>query len=231
MSWTSVGGELLREAGSQLPDELRSRFEARARRVSAPCHQVVLGEGFEGADVYLIDSGRMQVSLFSNQGRETILREMGPGQVFGELSAIDGQPRSANVTAVEDSVLWHMSGREFIDFLRDTPDAGQWMTWLLSMRVRDLTVRILELTTMPVNTRLHCALIRLGRIVDKGSDTAVIDSFPTHPVLAARLGTHREAISRELSQLQKDGILKKVGRQMHILSVDRLQKMIIRVAG
>jgi len=92
-------------------------------------------------------------------------------------------------------------------------------------------VRLFELTTMPVNTRLHCALIRLGRPLKPSDDAAVIDSFPTHNVLAALLGTHREAISREISQLKKDGILKKVGTQMHILSVDRLQKMIIRVAG
>jgi CRP-like cAMP-binding protein len=229
MSWTSIGAELLREARSQLPDQLQGGFRARARKVLASSHQVVLGEGFQGADVYLIDSGRMQVSLFSHQGRETILREMGPGQIFGELSAIDGQPRSANVTAVEDSVLWHLPGREFVAFLRDTPDAGQWMMSQLSMRVRDLTVRIFELTTMPVNTRLHCLLIRLSRPLEPSGDGAVIDRLPTHNVLAALLGTHRESISRELSQLRKDGVLEKVGRQMHIPSVDRLQKMIIRV--
>jgi CRP-like cAMP-binding protein len=194
-------------------------------------NNVVLAEGLEAADVYLIETGRMKVSLFSSQGRETLLREMGPGQIFGELSAIDEQPRSANVTALDDACLWRMPGREFINFLRDTPDAAEWMTRQLSMRVRDLTVRIFELTTMPVNTRLHCELIRLGRALDPSSDTAIIDPFPTHPVLAARLGTHREAVTRELGQLKEDGILEKVGRQMHILSVDRLQKMIIRVAG
>lgn len=231
MSWTSIGAELLREAGSQLPDELRSGFRARARKVHFKGNSVILGEGVEAADVYLIETGRMTVSLFSKQGRETLLREMGPGQIFGELSAIDGQPRSANVTAVEDSVLWHMPGRAFVEFLRDSPDFGQWMMWQLSMRVRDLTVRLFELTSMPVDTRLHCALIRLSQPSESDDDRAVIDSFPTQNVLAARLGTQREAISRQLSQLTKDGILKKVGRQMHILSVDRLQKLIIRVAG
>ena len=231
MSWTSIGAELLREAGSELPDQHRSGFRARARRVVVKGNNVVLAEGLEAADVYLIESGRMKVSLVSKQGREAMLREMGPGQIFGELSAIDGQPRSADVTAVEDSVLWRMSGREFVDFLRDTPDAGQWLMAQLSMRVRDLTLRLFELTTMPVNTRLHCMLIRLSRPLELTDDAAVIDRFPTHNVVAALLGTHREAISRELGQLRKDKILKKVGRQIHILSVDRLQKMIIRVAG
>jgi CRP-like cAMP-binding protein len=231
MSWPSIGAELLREARSQLPEDLQHGFRGRARKVRARQGQVLLGEGFQEADVYLIESGRMQASLCSRQGRETILREMGPGQIFGELSAIDGQPRSVNITAVDDSELWHLSGRAFLDFLRDAPDAGRWMTWQLSMRVRDLTVRTFELTNMPVNTRLHCQLIRLSRASDMSGDSAVIDPFPTHSVLAARVGTHREAVTRELVKLKNEQILKKVGRQMHILSVDRLQKMIIRVAG
>lgn len=229
MAGTVAGADILRGAENQLPDELQNAFRARARILHARRDQIVLAEGIEATDVYLIATGRVKISLFARQGRETILREMSAGQMFGELAAIDGQPRSASVIAVEDSTLYHLSGEEFVAFLRDTPSAGLWMSRQLSMRVRDLTEKIFELTTMPVTTRLHCELMRLGLENGVVGDVAVIEQFPTHSDLASRIGTHREAITRELSFLRKERVIRQAGRRMHILSVERLQQMIIRI--
>ncbi len=86
-----------------MPPAVRDAFLARARQQPISRKQVVVAEGSQGRDVYLVLSGRLLFSLVSPQGREVILSDMGPGEMFGELSAIDGQPRSTNVTAIEDS--------------------------------------------------------------------------------------------------------------------------------
>jgi CRP/FNR family cyclic AMP-dependent transcriptional regulator len=229
MPVTIAGADLLRGVNNQLPDELQNAFRARARTIRVRRDQIVVAEGIEATDVYLIASGRVKFSLYAQHGREMTLREMAAGQIFGELSAVDGQPRSVSVVAVEDASLYHLSGDEFIAFLRDTPSAGLWIARQLSMRVRDLTAKIFELTTMAVNTRLHRELMRLGLESGVAADAAVIDRFPTHSDLASRIGTHREAITRELGLLHKEKIIRQVGRRMHILSVERLQQMIARI--
>jgi CRP-like cAMP-binding protein len=229
MPGNMAGADFLRKADNQLPEGLQHAFRARARVIHARRDQIVVAEGIEATDVYLIASGRVKISMFARHGRETILRDMGAGLLFGELAAIDGRPRSASVVAIEDATLYHLSGDEFVAFLRDTPSAGLWMARHLSRRVRDLTDRIVELTTMPVNTRLHCELMRLGLEYGVAAGAAVIERFPTHSDLASRIGTHREAITRELGHLRKEKIIQQAGRRMHILSVERLQQLIVRV--
>lgn len=228
MSEALTGAEVARQTEGQFPEELRSALRARGRTIFVRRDQIIVAEGLDSTDVFLIISGSVKISLFSRGGRETILREMGPGQLFGELAAIDRQPRSASVVALEDTSLIHLTGDEFLAFLETAPTGALWMARQLSMRVRDLTQKIFELTTMPVNTRLHCELVRLGMRSGVRDDKAVIDRFPTHSYLASNIGSHREAISRELAYLTKQAILKQTGRKMLILSVSRLKAMALQ---
>jgi CRP/FNR family cyclic AMP-dependent transcriptional regulator len=100
----TIGGE------EPFPAGLRDAYLARARLMKVRRGQIVISEGSETTEVYLIRSGRVQISLFSPHGREVILRDMGPNLIFGELAAIDRLPRSANVVALEDGLLAHMRG-------------------------------------------------------------------------------------------------------------------------
>ena len=100
-----------------MPAQVRDAFVARARVQPVVRKQVVIEEGSVSRDVYLVISGRLQFSLVSPQGREVILNDMGPGEMFGELSAIDGLPRSTNVIALEDGKLAHLTGAEFTQML------------------------------------------------------------------------------------------------------------------
>ena len=100
-----VAGALPSEFTDELPLALREPLLDRSRLIHARRGQIIIAEGASATDVYFIASGLVQVSLFSLHGRETILRDMGPGRIFGELAAIDNQPRSASVIAIEDSQL------------------------------------------------------------------------------------------------------------------------------
>jgi len=216
-------------AEEPFPAGLRDAYLARARLMKLRRGQIVISEGSETSEVYLIRSGRVQISLFSPHGREVILREMGPNLIFGELAAIDRQPRSANVVAIEDCLLAYMRGEDFLEFLGAVPQAGLWMSQLLVARIRNLTARAFELATLPVAGRVHSELLRLAREAGIESDQALLHPMPTHADLAARIGTHREAVTRELNLLAGEGIVRQSGRKAQILSVARLQSLYDRI--
>lgn len=210
------------------PAHLKEPFIARSSTVHVRRGQIILTEGSGSDDVYLITSGKVQISLFTMNGRETILRHMGPGMLFGELAALDAQPRSANVVALADSSLAHLTGEAFRTFLSEVPVAGFWMAQQLSARVRNLTSKAFELANMSVSSRIQNELMRLASEGRSDGETIAIDKFPTHAELAARLGTHREAVTRELGLLAKEGIVKQGGRTLRIISLPRLQEMRLR---
>ena len=208
-----------------LPPALNDALRARGRQMPVRRGQIVIASDTQSTDVYLIVSGRVQISLLSSHGRETILRDMGPGRLFGELAAIDDQPRSANVVALDDSVLAVLSAPDFRDFLSNVPEAGFWMAQQLAGRVRNLTEKVFEMATMPVSHRLQSELTRLAIDAGIDDDRSIIAQVPTHADLAARIGTHREAVTRELGLLSNEGIVTQAGRKLTINSVSRLQAL------
>lgn len=208
---------------SALPDDLQVAYRARAGTLAVAKGEEVLAKGAEAADVFLVTSGKVQVRLPGSHGRDVILRDLGPGEVFGEMAAIDGLPRSATVSAVEDSGLATMSGEGFIAFLREVPGAGLWMTRLLAARIRNLNDTVFELATLPVAARVQAELLRQASRYEAKGDTVRIASMPTHAELAQRIGSHREAVSRELSQLTREGLVRQTGRALDILSLEGLQ--------
>lgn len=214
----------LLEDAEALPAALRDAFLERARPMKVRRGQIVTAEDDDSNEVYLIRSGKVQVSLVSSQGREIILRDLRTGQIVGEMAVIDGGPRSANIIAIEDSLLARVRGEEFLDLL-SAPGAGLWMSRLLAARVRDLTERAFELATLPVAARVHKELFRLAVENEASDDHVLIRAMPRHADVAARIGTHREAVTRELNLLAADGILRQRGRQIEILSVKRLRAL------
>ncbi len=207
------------------PPALKDALLARTRSMHVRRKQIIIADETESTDVFFIISGCVQISLLTSHGRETILREMGPGRLFGELAAIDGHPRSASVIALEDTVLATLSGSDFREFLSNVPKAGFWMAQQLAARVRNLTEKTFEMATMPVSNRLQSELIRLAEESGIAADRSTIDPLPTHADLAARIGTHREAVTRELGTLAGEGIVAQTGRKLNIYSVSKLKAL------
>jgi CRP-like cAMP-binding protein len=217
-----AGGVTGLDVEATLPAALADALVARSRRVPVSKGQMVIAQGSAADDVYLILSGQVRVSVFAANGRETFLRDMGPGRLLGELAAISGEPRSASVVVTEPSLLAVISAQNFRSFLQDVPGAGLWLSTQLAARVRNLTEKSSELASLPVVARLASELLRLADGAVSVGDGCLISQFPTHAELAARIGTHREAISRELGQLARDGLARQNGRRLEIHSLARL---------
>lgn len=214
-----------------LPQDLANAFLARAVRITVPKGQMLLAQGTDADDVYLILSGRVNVSVFSSNGREVSLREMGRGRLLGEMAALGGTSRSANCVVIEDAVLARISATAFRTFLQEVPGAGYWMTIQLAARVRNLTEKSSELATLPVAARLISELLRISTTGTRTGDRCSIAAIPTHTELAARIGTHREAVTRELRALAREGLVVQSGRHLELVSVQALKDLLNKLSG
>ncbi len=222
-------GVLAHASAAFLPDALRQPLAAATKAIRAAAGRMVVSLGTESTDLYIVLEGRVQVVLFSSGGREIILRELGPSSMFGELAAIDGEHRSASIVALEDCLLASIPGSVFRAQACASPEAALWLACRLVRQVRDLSERVFELNALRVPNRLHCELLRLVHADD--AIDGVIDPFPTHANLAARIGTHREAVTREIGFLAGQGIVRAIDRRRAAVDVARLGALVAKATG
>jgi CRP-like cAMP-binding protein len=216
---------------SLLPLALGRDLEPHVRLVMLRPGQIVIGHQDRTTDVFIVLEGTLRVELYSLNGREISLADIGPGGLLGEFAAIDAQPRSASVAATAACALACVAGDTFRRIVLSTPDNAQWLALRLVKLVRLQTERIFELNALAVRDRLHCELLRLSLDAGVTGNAAVIAPAPTHAQLAARIGTHREAVTRELQFLQKHGILAQQGRQLQVHDVAELAEIVRAAAG
>src|SRR2546421_11645516 len=120
-----------------LPAELSQSLFAKARPVSLKADQTLFMVGDEGDGCYRVEEGLLKASIAAPAGGERILAVLGPGSVVGELSMIDGGPRSASVTALRDSKLSFVGRTAFEAFGQSRPDLYRHVATLLARRVGD----------------------------------------------------------------------------------------------
>jgi CRP-like cAMP-binding protein len=154
-------------------------------------------------DLAFVAQGHVRVSIQSVSGKEAILRDIRDGEFFGELAAIDGQPRSAAVRCITDAIVAKMPPTVFLSIVHREADVCDQLLAALAAQVRRLANRVNEYATFDARRRLHAELLRLSR--PAGDGQAIISPPPTHAELAARISTHREAVTRELSRLSRAG--------------------------
>ncbi len=151
---------------------------------------------------------------------------MHAGQSFGELSAIDMEPRSANVLALEETSLTHIKHAEFQSWCRNYPEFAQYIMLQLTAMIRRLNNRMYELRALDGIHRIYAELLRISETGYTDNGKIVIDNPPTHAEIACRIHSHREAVSRTYRALIKDGLLEKHSKQLVITQPDALQQRI-----
>lgn len=185
--------------------------------------ELVIGQRDTSFDVFFLLSGRLHVNLYSADGQKVGFHELGPGMMFGEISAVDGQPRSASVEAASAVRIAVMPRQRFLAMIGENPRFAMALSRHLAQQVRRLTTRVFEFSTMAVRQRLRAELLRLAR---EGAGGGVIELIPTHAELASRISTHREAVSREMAWLEAQGLVAKSGRSLTIPDLPRLRALL-----
>jgi CRP/FNR family transcriptional regulator/CRP/FNR family cyclic AMP-dependent transcriptional regulator len=178
---------------------------------------IILAEE-EGNSLFIIDSGQVKVSIVSEDGREVILSLLGPGAVFGELSLLDGKPRSANVIATLETSLIMLRRPDFVQILFKMPQIATALLAELASRLRKTDRQIEGLALLDVTSRISETLMQLAS--EHGTETAegiTLQNRPTHQELANMSGTTRETVSRVLKRLESHGYITCSGRTIIIL--------------
>ncbi|MBT6273463.1 MAG: Crp/Fnr family transcriptional regulator [Chromatiales bacterium] len=195
-----------------------------SRRYGAQ-HEIIRNQD-DDTDVYFIVSGEVRATIFSRNGKEVTFRDIGPGGIFGDLSAIDAKPRCASVIALQESVVVRMSSADFQQVLRDQPAVAIEVLQRLTQMVRDLSDRVVEFSTLGVNNRIHAELLRVAREYSHHDSEVEIVEPPTHAEIANRVSTRREAVTREIGRLTDLGLLRKRGRTLVLTNIAKLQQML-----
>jgi len=165
-------------------------------------------------DVWFVVEGAVRIQVRTPAGRELILSDISAGGMFGEIAAIDGAPRSAGATALVRSQLCALPAAAFLDCACSTPAASLALLRTVTAILRRQSKRLLERETLPVRLRVHAELLRLSRprtvrSADADPEERVVSPPPRQHVLAARIGARREAVSRELADLVRQGTIAK----------------------
>jgi CRP/FNR family transcriptional regulator, cyclic AMP receptor protein len=177
-------------------------------------------------DVYVLVSGRVRITTYSQGGRQVTFRDIAAGEVFGEVAALDDKPRSADVIALDAALLASMAPAAFRKLIADEPLLGERVMKRLAGLVRSLSERVIDLSTLGVQNRIHAEILRLAREAGVERNRARIDPGPKHADIASQVSTYREQVTRELSALAKAGILEKDGAALVVRDVGRLEKMV-----
>lgn len=188
--------------------------------------QQVVSQDTPGNDVHFVASGRVRVTIFAAGGQEVSFRDLGAGKSFGELSAIDGQARSASVVALEPSWIASLSRDRFWAVLRDHPSVTQQLLRQLATIIRNLTDRVVDYSTLGVRNRIQAELVRMAREAGITKNQAVLAPVPRHADIASRVSTNREAVARELAELARKGLVEKRRGALAVLDVARLAAMV-----
>ena len=188
--------------------------------------QIIVHHQDQSRDVYFVVSGKVRAIIYSPAGKAVTFRDIGPGDMFGEMAAVDGKPRSATVEAIEPSFLGQMSEQDFGRAMIEQPRIAIGLLQHAVGQIRVLTTRIFEFSTLAVNNRIQAELLRLARQAGVDGNIATIAPAPKHAEIASRISTHREAVAREISRLEALGLLERKSRRIVITDLKRLARMV-----
>jgi CRP/FNR family cyclic AMP-dependent transcriptional regulator len=177
-------------------------------------------------DVFFIVRGAVRVKLQSVSGREVLLREINAGDFFGELAAIDNEPRSAGIIAVTDVTVARMPSSVFRTAVHSHPDVCDQLLALLASQIRMLANRVNEFTTLDARHRIYAELLRLSRAAVGRPGQAVVSPPPVHAEIAARVSVRREAVAREFKSLERAGLIERRPGALVLTDTSRLRQLI-----
>jgi CRP/FNR family transcriptional regulator, cyclic AMP receptor protein len=186
---------------------------------------IILLEKEEGDTLFIILGGKVKVSNFSENGKEVIFSILGTGDFFGEMSLLDGKPRSATVTAIEDAELRMIRRCDFHKAMEKHPQIAFKLLEVLANRLRKADQRIESMAVLDVTGRIAGILLQLGE--EKGARSTeglIIKQRPTHQELANMVGTTRETVTRVLKQLEQKRYLILEGKDICIPEPERFRQ-------
>lgn len=214
---------------SSLSDEEIRRLEQRCKWRHFRRGEQVLDRDSESRDIMFVVKGTVRIVNYSSTGREVAYATMTAGDYFGELSALDGQPRSATVVAVDECLLASLSPEVFEEFMLDHAQAAVQVLRRLAAIIRSCDDRIMDLSTLGAMQRVYGFVLRLAELDPVNPSVYSIYPIPTQHAIAGQVSTTRETVARALSNLNAAGIAERKGKTLYIRDREGLESLIERL--
>jgi CRP-like cAMP-binding protein len=208
-------GDVLGEAGLE-------RLRQRASRRSFAAGEILCREGDRLHRVFLLERGLVAVTKLAPSGRQVLLELRGGGELVGELSAVDGEARSASVHAVEAGALVAFDAAELLHLVRTDGDVAMALLVTLTAKVRESSSRHLELGTTESMARVARRLVELWQLRGGAAEFA---SPLSQQELADWAGVSRDAVVRALTQFRRAGVVETGRRRFVVRDAGRLRAL------
>ena len=210
---------------ARLPDDLLTRLFAKAKTLNLPAKTELFSVGAPGDECYRVEKGSLKVSVTSKNGTERTLSIVGANSMIGELSMLDGRPRSATVTALTDCRLKYITRVEFQRFAAEVPAIYEHLTKLLAGMVRHTDTSIMAGAFLSNEGRLAWSFLQLAQEFGNSGngDGVVIRLKLSQADIGSLAGISREHASRILNKWMRQGILTRVDSYYAILAAQRLE--------
>ncbi len=206
-----------------LGDKELSIIAERAIRKRFSKESIIVQEDDRGDSLMVILSGRVKVVLHSEEGKEIILSILKDGDFFGEMSLLDGEPRSATVIAMEDSTLLIIQRNDFLYQIEKNPSIAKAILAEMSRRMRRADERIGNLILLDVYGRIARFLLDSARTEGtKVEGGVMIEKRPTQQDIASIVGTSRETVSRVLNELNRRKLISISGKSITVFGTEEI---------
>jgi CRP/FNR family transcriptional regulator, cyclic AMP receptor protein len=216
------------EEGSFLAEltlEERADLERRGRRRRWDTAATLFSEGDLSTWVFVLLDGRVKASSHGENGTEMLLAVRGMGALLGEVSAIDGLPRSASVVALEPLEALVLSAEEFLSFLQANWRVSRVLMRMLCERMRDADRKRTEFGIFDATSRVAQRLVELAdRFGEPYQGSVMITLHLTQEELAGWVGASREAVSKALRSLRSRGWIETGRRTVIVHNLEALRK-------
>ena len=182
-------------------------------------------EDSEGEQCFFVIKGSVKVTRLSKDGREVILAMLNEGEFFGEMALLDGESRSANVIALEETEVLTLNREDFLVVLHDYPQIAIQLLKEMAHRLRKSDRQIASLSLSDAEKRIALCIIRFADeqgIIRRGQVS--IPRVPIQQDIANMAGTSRETVSRAINVLEKEHYIKRQGRELLILDYKQFIK-------
>jgi CRP/FNR family transcriptional regulator/CRP/FNR family cyclic AMP-dependent transcriptional regulator len=180
-----------------------------------------------GQVLYVIKEGRVRIRLTSPEGQEVALAVFGPGESFGEMAILDGQPRSADAIAIDKVEVFTLQRLDFVHVVKQHPDIAVAVMKTLSQRIRQGNQMVEDLIFLDVYGRVAKKLLDLSQEYGVNTDEGVrIDLRITQQELASMVGASRESVNKVMGYFTDKSYISTDKHKVTILRIAELQKRI-----
>jgi CRP-like cAMP-binding protein len=220
---------LLRKAPlfANLPEEQLEALVVDLGRRTFAKGMIIFHKGSLGQNLYLIESGIVRIFILGESGNELTMNVFGPGDSFGELSMLDGFPRSAGAIAMEKTVTYTLHRDGFLRNIDDSPLLARSVLAVLSERLRYTTILAESYAFMDAYARVAAKLIELGERYGVENEGIEIDLRLTQTELASWVAVSRESTNKVLGAFRDQGMIRIDGGKIVIQDFKSLQRLVV----